>query len=151
LDFDWGEIGKIFSYLSPVLFILLFNVFFRKQQEKKRQETVIKNFLSEINYNQKLAEALSLKWQVKKFKTTTWEKNKGKIDYIEDKGLYTTLVDAYEILNEFNRDIELAKKYKSTSYLVGLKVDRLKAPLDKSKQGLQEWLELSKVKKKTPA
>ncbi len=75
----------------------------------------------------------------------------GKIaDFYEDRGLYSTLVDAYEIAKEFNREIDMAKKYKSTSYLVGLRVERLREPLERSKQGLQEWLDLNKNLKKVP-
>ena len=148
MDFEWDEIGKILSYLSPVVFILIFNVLFRKQQEQKRRVTVVKSLLSEIDHNQKLAESFSTEWQIKKFKTATWDRNKDKIDYIEDRGLYSILVDAYEITKEFNREIDMAKQYKSTSYLVGIKVERLREPLAKSKQGLQEWLELNKGGKK---
>jgi len=33
VDIDWDEIGKILGYLAPVIFFLVFNVLFRKQQE----------------------------------------------------------------------------------------------------------------------
>ena len=112
---------------------------------------MVKSLLSEIDYNQKLMESFSLVWETKKFKTATWERNKDKIDYVEDKGLYSTLVDVYEIAKEFNREIDMAKKYKSTSYLVSIKVDRLRKPLAKSKEGLQQWLDLNKGKKKISA
>jgi len=150
LDFDWSDIGKIFGYFVPVIIFVVINVLFRKQQEQKRRETVVKNLLSEIEHNQKLVESFSVEWQMKRFKTATWERNKDKIDYIEDKGLYSTLVDAYEITREYNREIDMAKKYKSTSYLVGIKVERLREPLERSKQGLREWLELNKGGKKMP-
>lgn len=148
MDFDWSDIGKIFGYFVPVVLFLVFNVLFRKQQEQKRQVMMVKGLLSEIEYNQKLIESLSMQLQTKKFKTATWDKNKDKIDYIEDKGLYSILAGAYEIAAEFNREIDAAKKHKSTSYLVGIKAERLREPLERSKQGLQEWLELNKGEKK---
>ena len=148
MDFDWGEIGKIFSYLIPVIILILANVFFRKQQEQKRRLEVVRSLLSEINYNQKLMEAFLFQWQAKKFKTGSWGKNRDKMDYI-DQDLHTTLASAYEIAGEFNREIETAKKYKSASYLVGIQVDRLKEPLAKSRQGLEEWLQLNKGKKES--
>lgn len=151
MDFDWSDIGKIFGYFVPVVLFLVFNVLFRKQQEQKRQVTGVKDLLSEIEYNQKLIESYSVRLQAKRFKIATWERNKGKIDYIEDKGLYSILADAYEIAMEFNREIDMAKKHKSTSYLVGIKMERLREPLERSKQGLQEWLELNKGEKKTVA
>jgi len=148
VDFsDLGELGKILGYLVPVVILILVNVFFRKQQEQKKRLTVVRSLLSEINYNQKLMEAFLLQWQAKNFKTASWKKNKDKMDYI-DQGLHITLADAYEIAEGFNHEIDAAKKYKSASYLASVRVDRLKEPLARSKQGLEEWLQLNKDKKK---
>ena len=144
---DWGDIGRILAYLVPVIILLVVNVFFRKQQEQKRRLTVVKSLLSEIDYNQKLVDAFSLKWQAKNFKTGTWKKNTGKMDYI-NQSLHATLATAYEIAEEFNREIDTAKKYKSTAYLANIQVDRLIEPLARSKQGLKEWQELNKSRKK---
>ena len=149
MDFDWGEIGRIFGYLVPVIFFLVFNVLFKKQQEQKRQVTVVKSLLSEIDYNQKLVQSLSLKWETKKFKTATWDKNKGRLVYLESSELYNNLVDTYEIIGGFNREIEMAKKFKSTSYLVNISVDKLSKPFEKIRQGLENWLQLNKDKKAT--
>ena len=149
MDFEWDEIGRVFGYLVPVIIFLVFNVLFRKQQEQKRQVTVVKSLLSEIDYNQKLMQSLSLKWETKKFKTTTWDKNKGKIVYLENDELYNNLVNAYEIIGGFNREIEMAKKFKSTSYLVNISVDKLSQPFEKIRQGLENWLQLNRGKKAT--
>ena len=146
MDFDWGEIGKILSYILPVIVFILFNIFFRKQQEQQRRLTAVKGLLSEIKHNQKLMEAFLMRWQTKKFKTGNWKRHKDKMDYI-DQDLRATLSGAYEIAEEFNRDITAAKKHKSPGYLAGIQVDRLKEPLAKSKQGLEEWLELDKRQK----
>jgi hypothetical protein len=147
VDFGWEEIGKLFSYLIPVIIFILVNVFFRKQQEQKRRLTVVKSLLSEIDYNQKLMEALLLRWQTKKFKTGNWKRNRDKMDYI-DQGLHATLAGAYEVAEGFNREIEAAKNHKSASYLAGMRVDRLREPLAESKHGLEEWLALNKGRKK---
>ena len=147
MDFDWGEIGKILGYLAPVIIFLVVNIFFRKQQEQKRRLEVVKGLLSEIDYNQKLMEAFSFQLQTKKFKTGNWKKNKDKMDYI-DQSLHATLAGAYEIAEDFNQEIATAQKYKSASYLAGIRTDRLREPLAKSKQGLEEWLQLNKGKEK---
>jgi len=149
LDFDWEEIGKILSYLIPVAVFIVFNVLFRKQREQKRRLAVVKSLIAEIDHNQKLMEAFLHRWQYKKFKTGHWKKNKDKMDYI-DQGLCTTLVSTYEIAEGFNREIEAAKQHKSVSYLAGIRVDRLRDPLAKSRQGLEEWYELNKDRKKPP-
>ena len=148
MDFgDLGDIGKILTYLVPVIIIVLTNVVFRKQKQQKEKLSVVRGLLSEIDYNQKLMEAFSLQWQTKNFKTYTWKRNRNKMDYI-DPSLRYTLADAFEIAEEFNREIDAAKKHKSTSYLAVIRVDRLTEPLAKSKQQLEEWLQLNQSKKK---
>ena len=147
MDFDWGEIGKIFSYIIPVLMFVLFSVLFKKQREQQRRVSVVKSLLSETKYNSALLDSFSFRPQMKNFKATTWKKNKDKMDYI-DQSLYSTLTDAYEIADAFNREIDAAKKHKSTSYIAGIDTSRLVKPLAKSKQGLEDWLELNKGKKK---
>lgn len=148
MDFDWSEIGKVLSYLIPLIIFILFNVVFKKHREKQRQLGVVKSLLSEIEYNSNLVDSFSMRSQMKNFKTTTWKRNREKVDYI-DQSLYSTLADAYEIADGFNRDIDAAKKHKSASYIAGIDVSRLTKPLAKSKQGLKEWLELNKSKKKS--
>ena len=149
MDIDWGEIGQVLSYLVPVAAFVVINIFFRKRQEQKRQQEVVRSLLAEIEHNQKLMEAFLFKWQSKKFKTGAWKSNKDKIDYI-DHSLRNTLAGAYDIAEEFNGEIEAAKKHKSSSYLAGIQVDRLKEPLAKSKEGLEAWLELNKRAKEMP-
>ena len=144
---DLAEIGKTLSYLVPVIILILINVFFKKQQEQKRRQSVVRSLLSEIDYNQKLMEAFLSQWQVKKFKTRNWKRNKDKMDYI-DQSLHATLASAYEIAEGFNREIDAAKKHKSASYLASIQMDRLREPLARSKQGLEEWLQLNKGKEK---
>ena len=146
MDFDWGEIGKVLAYLVPVIILLLVNVVFRKQREQQRRLEVVRSLLSEINHNQKLVEAFSFQWQAKKFKTRSWKTNKAKTDYL-DQSLHATLTGAYEIAEEFNHEIEAAKKHKSASYLASIDVNRLREPLAKSKQELEEWLKANTGKK----
>jgi hypothetical protein len=147
LDFDWSEIGQILAYLVPVAVFIIFNIFLRKQQEQKRRLEVVRGLIAEIGKNQKLMEAFSLQWQFKEFKTGHWQRHKDKLDYI-DPALRATLAGAYEIAEDFNEEIALAKKQKSTSYLAGVRVDRLREPLAKSRQGLEEWYALNKDRKK---
>lgn len=83
MDFDWGQIGKIFSYLIPVIMFILFNVLFKKQREQQRRMAVVKSLLSETEHGSKLVDSLSFQSQVKNFRTATWKKNRDKIDYVE--------------------------------------------------------------------
>lgn len=64
------------SYLVPIIVFVVTNIFFRKRQEQKRQEQVVRSLISETDYNRKLMETFLFKWQSKKFKTGTWKSNK---------------------------------------------------------------------------
>ena len=149
MDFDWEAIGRILAYLIPVAIFIIFNIFLRKQQEQKRRLGVVKGLIAEIDKNQKLMEAFLLQWQYKKFKTGHWQRNKDKLEYI-DQGLRAKLASTYEIAEGFNEEIETAKQQKSTSYLAGIRVDKLREPLAESRQGLEEWYALNKDRKKPP-
>ncbi len=149
MDFDWAEIGKILSYLIPVAVFIIFNIFLRKRQEQKRRLEVVKGLIAEIDKNQKLMEAFLLQWQYKKFKTGHWKRHKAKMDYV-DQSLRARLASTYEIVEGFNKEIETAKQQKSVSYLAGIRVDRLREPLAKSRLGLEEWYTLNKDRKKPP-
>ncbi len=146
---DWEEIGKILAYLIPVAIFIIFNLFFRKQQEQKRRLEMVKRLIAEIDKNQKLMESFLLQWQYKKFKTGHWKRHKDKLDYV-DQGLRSRLASTYEIAEGINKEIELAKQQRSTSYLAGIRVDRLREPLAESRQGLEEWYTLNKDREKPP-
>ena len=146
---DWEQIGKIIAYLIPVAVFVVFNIFLRKQQEQKRRLEVVRGLIAEIDKNQKLMEAFLLQWHYKKFKTGHWRRSQDKLDYIEPS-LRSKLASTYQIIEGFNKEIEIAKKQKSTSYLAGIRVDRLEEPLAASRRRLEEWYALNKDRKKPP-
>ena len=147
-DVGSSEIGTVLSYLIPLIVFILFNVVFRKHREKQRQLAVVKSLLSETEYNSSLVDSFSMRSQMKHFKTATWKSNRDKMNHI-DQSLYSTLADAYEMADGFNREIDAAKKHKSTSYIARIDASRLIKPLAKSKQGLEEWIELNKSKRES--
>jgi len=147
MDFEWDEIGRVLVTLVPVVIFLVINLLFRKQQAQKRRLTTVRSLVSEIDYNQKLVEAFSFRGQLKKFKTGTWQRSKGKLDYLVSD-LQNALADAYGIAEGFNREIDAAKKHKSAGYLANIQADRLSKPLARCQQGLEEWLQLNKGKEK---
>ena len=97
--------------------------------------------LSEINHNLKVTDAYSSDWRVKKrFKTGNWDRNKEKIDFLDEQ-LQMNISSAFGLAEDFNQRIDDAKQHKSTSYLAGIPVDKMTEPLTKSKQGLTEWIQ----------
>ena len=105
-----------------------------------RPQEVTEGLLSEVRLNLRLAEIFTFSHRARKFMTTTWQINKNKLDFL-DQSLQITLSDAFTMAEDFNQQISAAKKYKSTSYLASIDVDKLKDKLTKSQEGLEEWLQ----------
>jgi len=137
---DFGEMGTNLLVILAIIALLAFNIFLKRRRGERTPLEVAMSLLSEINLNQKLAEVFQFHLKVTKFKTGSWKRNKTKLDFL-DQSLQTTLADAFSMAERFNQDIDAAKKHKSATYLSGINVDKLKEPLAKSKQGLEEWLQ----------
>ncbi|GAJ17764.1 unnamed protein product, partial [marine sediment metagenome] len=84
---------------------------------------IVTSLLSEIALNQQIMEAFLQNWQARKFKTGSWQRNKDKLGFL-DQELRNTLERAFSLAEEFNRDIDSARKYKSSSYLAGISADK---------------------------
>jgi len=123
-----------------IAFLIGINLFLKSRHQARTPAEMVLSLLSEINHNQKLAEDFQFHLNVKKFKTESWKINKTKADFL-GQSLLTTLDTAFSMAGGFNRDIDTAKKCKSTSYLAIISVDKLKELLAQSKQGLEEWLQ----------
>ena len=123
-----------------IAFLIGINLFLKRRHQARTPAEMVLSLLSEINHNQKLAEDFQFHLNVKKFKTESWKINKTKADFL-GQSLLTTLDTAFSMAEGFNRDIDTAKKCKSTSYLAAISVDKLKELLAQSKQGLEEWLQ----------
>ena len=137
---DLGETGINIILGILVFVVMIANIFFRKRKTEKTPIGMIASLLSEVKQNQKLVEAFSFHWRHSKFKTGSWMRNKNKIDFLPQE-LQVTLSKFFDMAEGFNQSIDAAKKHKSDSYMAGIDVDKLKEPLNKSKEELQEWFE----------
>jgi len=136
-----GSFWENFGILIPVIIIMLFSIFFKRRRGGKTHLEMVASLLSEINHNLEITDTFSSNWQMKgKLKTDNWNRNKDKIDFL-DQELQNNLSNAFSLAEDFNQRIADAKLYKSTSYLAGIQADKLIKPLAKSKDGLDEWLQ----------
>jgi len=137
---DLGELGDKFIPIIAIVLLLAVNIFLRKRRKEGTPSEICTSLLIDINYNQKLAERFQFDPKVSKFKTDSWQRNLGKIDFL-DPALQSTLASTFSMADSSNRDIEAAKRYKTSSYLSGIDVLKLKEYLAKSKQGLEAWFQ----------
>lgn len=136
---DFGTIGENAPLIGVVIVLILLQIFLRKPKPERVEREVVQNLLSEVRLNWALAETIHLRQKPKKLEVVSWQRNKNKLDFLK-QSLQSALSDAFSMVEDFNQRVEAAKKYKSSSYLAGINIDKLKEPLAKSKEGLEEWL-----------
>jgi len=135
-----GEWGTNIILVIIVLLFLVFNIYVRSKKTGKTPLGRVVNIFAELNHNEKLVENFSFQAGAKRFRTGAWKGNSNKVDFLPYE-LRVLISQVFEMCEEVNGRIDAARKFKSTSYMAGIDVDKLKAPLAKSKQQLQEWLQ----------
>ncbi len=125
--------------LTVVLLLVVFYFLRGRGGGVGNRPELVQGLLSEVKLNQVLVETFQLRQKPKKFEMTRWQINNGKIDFLEES-LQDTLAKAFSMVEDFNQQIQIAKKEKSTSYM-NIDVAELRGPLAESKKGLEDWLE----------
>ena len=120
--------------------LLVVNIYFKKRKTDKSLLGMVVGVFSDVNKNLNVVENFSFHRQVEKLKTSNWQRNKDKVDFLPVE-IRNALDKTFDLVEEVNGRIDAARKYKSDSYMAGIDVDKLKGPLAKSKQQLQEWLQ----------
>jgi hypothetical protein len=139
---DFGESGANVLVILAIVALFVLNIFLRRRRGEKTPVERALSLLSDVNRNQKLVDSFQFHLDVQKFKTGSWKRNQTKVDFL-DQSLQSALTSAFTMAETFNQDIDAAKKRKSTSYLSTINVEKLREPLGKSKQGLEEWLQVN--------
>ncbi len=132
------DIGGNLIILIPLILIILFNIFFRRRRGERTPVEIVDSLYADVVANQQIIESFNVQWRPKKFKMGSWNRNKARLNFLAQE-LQTNLTHAFEIAESFNQDMDAAKKYKSSSYLSGISVEKLRGPLDRCRQGIEEW------------
>ncbi len=136
---DFSKIGENIPIILSIIALIILQFFLRKRKPETTRQEIVQSMLSEVKLNQALAEGYHLRQKTKKFETVSWQRNKNKLDFLSQP-LQIVLSDTFTVIEDFNQQIAMAKKNKSASYMANVNADRVKEPLAKSKQGLEEWL-----------
>jgi hypothetical protein len=137
--------------IISIIAIIAFQFLFRKKRSPDANNaTIVQGLLSEIRMNSGLVDLFTYDKPGKKFMTTSWQLYQGKLDFLSQE-LRRTISDTFMLAEEYNQQISSAKKTKSTSYLAGLDMGKLKTLLTKSQQGLESWFSAhSSMEEATP-
>lgn len=137
---DFEAIRGNLPVILLVIGLILIQILLRRGlKPRTTPPEIAQNLLAEVRLNQALIESFDFREKPKKFEAASWQRSKDKLDFLSHP-LQRALSDTFMLVEEFNQQIDAAKKYRSDSYLVNINVARLKEPLAKSRQGLEEWL-----------
>jgi hypothetical protein len=145
---DEDTLGTIVPVVIMVIFMLS-SLFLRRRSMEKTEMGKVATLLAEINHNLKIIDNFSFTLKVKKFKTGTWNRHKTRLDFLDER-LRATLAKTFDLADDFNQQIDSARKHQSSSYLASIEVDKLTDWLTKSQQGLGEWFNQNKDKELFP-
>ena len=137
---DLSESGMTIVLVVLMVGLLVANVYFGKRKAEKTLLGKVVSVLSDIRYNQRVIETFGFHWRTKRLKAGGWRRNSAKIGFLPEE-LWISLDKIFDMVDDFNQRIDTAKKYKSDSYMAGIDVDKLKAPLDKVAGRLGEWVQ----------
>ncbi len=137
---EFGGDGSQWTTIIPIIIlVVLMTVMRRRRPSEKTPQDIASSLLLDVMANQKILEEFNLQKRPKKLKSGSWQRNHEKLDFL-DASLRNNLSSFFKQAEDCNMMIESSKMFKSTSYLSGINVDRLKEPLNKGREGLEEWL-----------
>ncbi|MFC1954986.1 hypothetical protein ACFLWZ_00335 [Chloroflexota bacterium] len=135
-----SETGMTIILAVLMVGLLVANVYFGKRKAEKAPLGKVVSVLSDIRHNQKIVQTFNFHWQTKRFKAGGWRRNSTKINFLPGE-LWISLEKMFDLIEDYNQRIDVAKKSKSDSYMAGIDVDRLKSPLDDVAEKLREWVQ----------
>ena len=142
MDFFGGEGGSQWTFIIPLIILIVFSIFMRRRRSENTPQDIAASLLNDLNANQGIIDRFGTDAKPTKLKTGSWERNNNKLGFLDD-ATRTNVSNFFKMAEDFNMQIETAKHYKTTSYLSGINVERIKEPLAKSREGLQEWMKVN--------
>lgn len=137
---DFGDISANLPIIIIAVAVIILQFFLRRRPkpEKTPREIAI-GLLGEVGRNLNMLESFHAKSRMNKFLIASWLRNKNRIDFLAQE-LQGNLSDAFLMAEDYNRQMETAKKQRSGIYMATIDVGKIKVPLTKSQEGLERWL-----------
>jgi hypothetical protein len=128
------------SWLIPLIIVIVLSFVTRRHKPaEKTPNEIASALLMDVMNNERALEKFSTLKKPKKLSIGSWQRNSEKLDFL-DQDLRNTISKTFTQMEDFNMRVDSAKMYKSNSYLFGVNIDRLQEPLEKSREGLEEWI-----------
>ena len=138
-DFFGGEGTSQWTMIIPLIGLIVFSIFMRRRKTESTPQDIATSLLSDMNANQGIVEQAGSQMRPTKLKIASWQRNNNKLGFLDNE-TRTSIINFFKMAEDFNMQMESAKKFKATSYISGINTERMKAPLAKGREGLQEWM-----------
>ncbi len=133
-----GEWSQYIIFLVLILF--LFWSFSRRRRAGTPRVDATIGILTDVNDNIKIMEDRLNNYQSKKkFQTGGWKLYKDRVEFL-DSSVISSINEAFTLAGDFNIRIDTARKNRALATLQDMQIEKLREPLNKSKEGLVAWL-----------
>jgi regulatory protein YycI of two-component signal transduction system YycFG len=129
-----------------VLVVFLIWTYLRRKSTGSPKVDAVEGILKDIAENTLvMEERLTNPQSTRKFQISNWKRFNNKLGFLGELEL-ASVNEVYALMMEYNRQIELARKNHNLAALQEVQVEKLKEPLNKSKNGLSDWLRTNRRK-----
>lgn len=122
-----------------IAIMIAVNYYVRKNKSGQSPLGRVVGIYADVNKNLKMLGNSELRWEAGKLKNGQWEKNKDKIDFVPLE-IRQTVARAFVMVDDVNQRIADARRHKSSSYMAGIDMAKLREPLARSGEQLEAWL-----------
>ena len=141
-DFFGGEGTSQWTMIIPLIGLIVFSIFMRRRKTESTPQDIATSLLSDMNANQGIVEQAGSQMRPAKLKIASWQRNNDKLGFLDNE-TRSNIINFFKMAEDFNMQMESAKKFKATSYISGINTERMKGPLAKGREGLQEWMKVN--------
>jgi hypothetical protein len=140
---DFEAFGDGILPVIVIIGLIIVQIFLtRRRKGGRSEEGMVQSLILEVRLNQAIVETYDRREKPKAFTVTSYQLYKNKLDFLNSP-LQNSLADAYMLIDDFNQQIKAMKNYKSSGYLITFDIHRLDEPLRKSREGLEQWLQIN--------
>jgi hypothetical protein len=136
----FGQSGwEQYIFIIVIVLLLVWSMTRRKKSGNTNIDAV-GGVLSDVNANQKILEERLTNWQSKKkFQTRSWRLYSDRLTFL-DQSLISSINESFTLAEDFNSRIDSARKNKAQATLQDMPLEKLREPLNKSREGLTLFL-----------
>jgi hypothetical protein len=130
--------GSSWQIIIPLVVLIAVSFIMRRRRSERNPQEIATSIILDLNADQKIIDEFDYQKRPKKLKTGSWKRNEAKVNFL-DESIRSDINKFFSMADDFNLQVDSAKRY-GTVHLSSISVERMKEPLTKSREALNEWL-----------